>query len=226
MLIASPWAAAMLRDALRSASSAPSLRRMLATASDICGDLRRLDRIGHLPIASAATMALMAFLFATGHPGFDSHFDAGVFPIQTVPALPAMMKDRVFTYDQWGDYLIYRFYPDARVFMDGRSDFYGPEFVDAYLKLLNADHQWESNLNRYGINVVVLKPDAALSKVLKQCRNWNLVFDNGSVLVFKAGPNRTSSQLNAADYPRFSPVSHDGGNGPGRSSGRAPAHSS
>jgi hypothetical protein len=168
----------------------------------------------------------MACFFASGHPGFESHFDAGVFPIQSVPALPAMMKSRVFTYDQWGDYLIYRFYPEARVFMDGRSDFYGREFVDTYLQVLNADHQWESNLQRYGINVVVLKPDAALSKVLKQCRNWNLVFDNGSVLVFKAVSNGTPEQLNAAGYLRLSPVSHDGGNGPDRSSGRAPAHSS
>ena len=32
---------------------------------------------------------------------------------------------RIFTHDQWGDYLIYRLYPQTKVFMDGRSDFYG-----------------------------------------------------------------------------------------------------
>lgn len=226
MFIASPWAAAMLCDALRSAKSAPCLARWLATASDIDHDLRRLDRTGHLPIASALTIAVMAGLFAAGHRGFESRFDAGVFPIQSVPALPAMMKGRVFTYDQWADYLIYRFYPDAKVFMDGRSDFYGPEFVDTYQQVLNADHRWESHLKRYGINVVVLKPDAALAKVLKQCRNWKLVFDNGSVLVFQAGPSPKAGQLNAADDLRLSPVAHDGGNGPERSTGQAPAHSS
>lgn len=225
MFIASPWAAVMVCDALRSAKSVPCLARLLATASDVCLDLRRLDRIGHVPLTSALAVALLAVLFATGRPGFASQFDASVFPLQNVPALPALVKTRVFTYDQWGDYLIYRFYPDAKVFMDGRSDFYGHEFVDTYLHVLNADHQWESRLNRYGIDVVVLKPDAALSKVLKQCRNWKLVFDNGFVLVFKADPNRSSDQLNTAGFLRLSPVSHDGGNGPGRSSGRAPAHS-
>jgi hypothetical protein len=226
LFVASPWAAAMLRDAFRSAKSAPWLARCLATASDICNDLRHLDRSSHLPLASALTVAVMAVLFSTGRPGFESQFDVNVFPIQSVPALAGMMKARVFTYDQWGDYLIYRFYPGAKVFMDGRSDFYGPEFVDSYLQLLNADHQWQSRLKRYAIDVVVLKPEAPLAKVLKQCANWSLVFDNGSVLVFKAGGNGDNHQLNAADVLRFSPVSQDGGNGPGRSSGRAPAHSS
>lgn len=226
MFTASPWAAAMVCDALRSAKSLPCFARLAATASDVCRDLRHFERSSRVPVASAAALAVLAALFAAGHPGFDSHFDASVFPIQTVPALAAMMNSRIFTYDQWGDFLIYRFYPDVKVFMDGRSDFYGPEFVDNYLRVLNADHVWESCFNHYGINVVVLKPDAALAKVLKRCRNWKLVFDNGAVLVFRAAAAEHMGQLHAADHLRLSPVSHNGGNGPGRSSGQAPAHSS
>jgi hypothetical protein len=171
-------------------------------------------------------MIAMAASFASGQAGLESRFDAELFPIQNVPALPAMINNRVFTYDQWADYLLYRFYPHARVFMDGRSDFYGDEFVDTYLQLLNADHQWDSYLKHYGINVVILKPDAALAKVLKRSPEWKLLFDNGCVLVFKSGLSGGADQLNAADYLRVSPVHHDGRNGPGRSSGRAPAHSS
>ena len=226
LFVSSPWAAGMVCDALRSAKPGQWFSRMLAAGGDISSDLRRLDRVGHLPLASAATTAAIAVLFVSGHPGFEAQFDAQVFPIQDVPALSAIIKGRVFTYDQWGDYLIYRFYPEAKVFMDGRSDFYGHEFVQAYLQTMNADHQWESHLKRYGIDAVVLKPDAALAKVLKQRPNWKLTFDNGSVLVFKNGANRNSDQLSAADYLRLSPVPRDGGNEPGRSSGRTPAHSS
>ena len=34
-------------------------------------------------------------------------------------------RGRLLTTDQWGDYIIYCFYPRQKVFMDGRSDFYG-----------------------------------------------------------------------------------------------------
>ncbi len=43
-------------------------------------------------------------------------------------ALGRSVSARIFTYDQWGDYLIYRLYPRIRVFIDGRSDFYGARF--------------------------------------------------------------------------------------------------
>jgi hypothetical protein len=226
LFVASPWAACMVRDALRAAKSQTCLAPVLITAADVGRDLRRLDRVGRLHVASAMAVGVMAVFFASGHSGFESQFDAKVFPIQAVPGLPALTNGRIFTYDQWGDYLIYRYWPNSKVFMDGRSDFYGHEFVESYLHLLNADHRWRSQLNEYAIDSVVLKPDAPLAKVLKQSRNWRILFDNGSVLVFKAGLNGDLDQLNATDSLRFSPVSHDGGNGPGRSSGRAPAHSS
>lgn len=215
MFVASPWAACMFRDLLSSAKVAPYLSRFTNTASEICKDLRPFERIGHLHVASGLTVALMAVLFAAGKPGFEAQFNATLFPIQAVPALSKLVKTRVFTYDQWGDYLIYRFYPDARVFMDGRSDFYGHDFVDTYLQLMNADYRWESDLKRYAIETVVLKPDAPLAKVLKQSHEWTLLFDNGSVLVFRAGFNANTDPFTRASYHHFSPVSQDGGNGPG-----------
>ena len=216
MLVSSPWSAAMLRDVLRRARSSPWFKRTLETASEICGELAAFERVGRLPVASALALALMAGLFAAGRPGFESQFDAQVFPIQTVPALPDMVKSHIFTYDQWGDYLIYR-YPETKVFMDGRSDFYGHEFVDNYLHLLNADHAWQSQLDRFGIDAVVVKPDAALGKVLKERHDWKLIFDNGSVLVFKKARKENPDRLEHEPILNsFSAVINDGGNGPRR----------
>ena len=50
---------------------------------------------------------------------------------------------RIFTHDQWGDYLIYRLYPGHKVFVDGRSDFYGDDFEEKYIDVLNVKYGWE-----------------------------------------------------------------------------------
>ena len=135
---------------------------------------------------SAGAAAFVAFSMASLRPGFGAQFNPKNFPLQAVPALASIEDLRVFTTDQWADYLIYRFYPSERVFLDGRSDFYGTELVTVYQHIMSAQYDWESDLRRFQINAVMLKPDAPLAAVLKQAPGWRMLFDNGSVLIFRA----------------------------------------
>src|SRR5207248_8217991 len=82
-------------------------------------------------------------------------------------------------------YLIYRLYPSTQVFVDGRNDFYGADFVIRCEHLVNARYGWETELKRYGVNAVLLKPNAPLSEVLKESRTWRVAFDNGSAILFR-----------------------------------------
>src|SRR5260370_16536899 len=50
---------------------------------------------------------------------------------------------RIFTSDQWGDYLTYRFYPRIRVFVDGRSDLFGPTLGKEYIHTAGGQHDWK-----------------------------------------------------------------------------------
>jgi len=69
--------------------------------------------------------------------------------------------------------------------MDGRSDFYGSAFVTRYGHILNAQFDWRQQLSRFSVDMVIIKPDAALSTVLKTAPGWKLLFDDGKVLVFE-----------------------------------------
>ena len=62
--------------------------------------------------------------------------DSGPSTIRSsIPAPPSMLfrnsraRQRVFTSDLWGGYMIYRLYPRTKVFVDGRSDMYGEAFA-------------------------------------------------------------------------------------------------
>ena len=68
---------------------------------------------------------------------------------------------RIFTYDQWGDYLIYRLYPRTKVFVDGRSDFYGADFESKVSDVLSVKYDWEKTLDGFGVDTILLPPRAA-----------------------------------------------------------------
>jgi hypothetical protein len=138
-------------------------------------------------LISALALLIIAALFAAGQPPFAPQFNPDAFPIQAIPLLQSRLGARVFTTDQWADYLLYRMYPAQRVFFDGRSDFYGDDFVKLNQRLLSAAHDWKTLLQRYGISLVVLKPGEALSAVLKLTPGSKVLFDDGKVIVFDIG---------------------------------------
>jgi len=92
---------------------------------------------------------------------------------------------RILAPDQWGDYLIYRFYPRVRVFIDGRNDFYGERIVTDYVKLSEGQHTWEQLLDRYRFDMVLCPVDWALASLLKQRQDWRVIEDSGKAILFQ-----------------------------------------
>ena len=71
------------------------------------------------------------------------------------------------------------------VFVDGRSDFYGPKFSDLYTDVMNVKPGWEDKLRQYKIQTVLVPPDSFLSGALKESRNWRCIFDDGIAIMFR-----------------------------------------
>ena len=195
-MVAAPFAAVVLSAALEQARFIPALKALSETLADICMDLRSVEFTPRLHITSAAALLLVAGLFAAGQKPFAAQFNAENFPAQAMPVLEEHRGSRVFTTDQWGDYLLYRLYPSQRVFFDGRSDFYGSDFVKINQRILSAEHDWKALLQQFAINLVVLRPETPLSAVLKLTPNAKVVFDDGKVIVFD------TSGINQADSSR------------------------
>ena len=106
-------------------------------------------------------------------------------------ALATLRSDpagRIFTHDEWGDYLIYRLYPGHKVFVDGRSDFYGDDFEEKYIDVLNVKYGWEKILSGFGVNTILLPPSSPLTGALKESSRWRVVYDDGIALVFRSAP--------------------------------------
>jgi hypothetical protein len=139
---------------------------------------------GAVPIVLVlvATLAGMSALSRSGSLGFDP----ATFPVHAVDFLEQHnLGARVFAKDQWGGYLIYRFAGRARVFMDGRSDFYGQQFLETYAQVADVKPQWSAVLNQYDVRFVLIPPDHALASVLQLDSAWKRVYADSVAAVFE-----------------------------------------
>ena len=143
------------------------------------------------PTSGAA--AILLFLLMLGAPvdatKLRSEYDSKRYP---AGALSMLDGKRVFTNDEWGDYLIYKLYPKTKVFVDGRSDFYGGEFSLKYLDVMNGHWDWAPLLSRYGVDAILLPADAPMATTLKVTSGWKPVYDDHIAILFFASGGRTN----------------------------------
>ena len=122
----------------------------------------------------------VALLIVVGDAGrWPKDFPEQLFPTKMVHEnLDLIARSRVLTTDQWGDYLIFT-NPQQRVFIDGRSDFYGPEIGKAYLKMANGHWQWRELFAKYNFDAALMSTSDAIVQLLKQEPGWGVVADDG-----------------------------------------------
>jgi hypothetical protein len=191
LIVAAPLAAEALQDLLRrlpEAGVARWLGRLAHATEELGAGFGATDRLARLPLTSAAAAIILIMLFyiPSGSSKLKAEYDPQKYPAQAVEVLRADPRQAIFTDDEWGDYLIYRLYPKTKVFVDGRSDFYGAGFDEQYLDVLNGKHNWEQILDRYRVETVLLRADACLASTLKQSGRWRPVYDDGVAIIFRS----------------------------------------
>ena len=109
------------------------------------------------------------------------------FPAAAVDFLQSQkVTGTVFNTYGWGGYVMWRLYPTARVFIDGRADVYGDAFIEnVYMKAYRAEADWRAPLDRYGVRTVLVEPDAPLAAKLGQDSVWRQVYADKQAVVFE-----------------------------------------
>lgn len=127
-------------------------------------------------------------------------FPAKLFPVAAVQALgPRLAASRIFTSDQWGDYLLYRSWPASRVFIDGRSDFYGPDLGRQYLEMVNGSPAWRRHFDQYRINLVLLPRNSDLGGQLQGDSSWQTIHSDALSVAYQRIGTDTASFIPRSD---------------------------
>ena len=96
--------------------------------------------------------------------------------------------------------MIYYLSPKGiKVFVDGRSDFYGSKFNLDYIDLMNVKYTWQQTLDRYGVDTILLPVDAPLSGAPSEPARWRLRITMTANPSYSASPAKAMAPINSED---------------------------
>jgi hypothetical protein len=199
-IVAAPLAAGAAVEVLAAAARADVARwvkRVPEFIRELGAELTSFEQHARLHLASAAGLILVAALLWAPQPPkrFRAAYDPEQYPVEAINKLgPERLAGKLFSTDEWSDYVIYRLYPATKVFMDGRLDLYGARFLEEYSDLWNGKSDFEKVFNKYGIQTVLLPRQTLLAAALKASGHWSKVYEDRVAVLFRAAPSRPSGE--------------------------------
>jgi hypothetical protein len=144
-------------------------------------------------------MCIIGAGFLTGRVSVDKLYLTGVeytlYPYAAADFLKTLPPRRIFNPYTWGGYLIWRLYPQYKVFIDGRG--LNQEIFLQYMEVVRVNQtefgglpKWKAILNSYGIDYIIIAPyheysmGLALTYALVDDQDWQLIFADDFALVF------------------------------------------
>jgi hypothetical protein len=160
------------------------MHEILPRAELFLSHMDAIDRMANGWVWAIVAFALLVGLESSGTNldpwGMGNTFDPHVFPVAAVDGVKAAPPvGDMFNEFNWGGYLLYRLWPEKKVFIDGWIDFYGEGLTREYLQALNAEPGWESILDRHKVQWVIVAPTRPLAVRLDESPGWDLRYKDG-----------------------------------------------
>ena len=168
----------------RVAERRPSLAPVLDPRSSSSRPTPRLARLNWCLLIIIVVFAVARGV-AAAHATTDELAARNGLPAAAVDAVGrALPPGPMFNTYDWGGYLIWRLYPDHRVYIDGRADLYGDAFVRRYFGLISGQEDWRSALAGAGVRTVIVNSAAPLADFLRREPGWTQRYRDSIASVF------------------------------------------
>lgn len=172
-IFTAPIFAAVLAEA-----APPWVRRL----SDRLRETHETSR-GWLLISLAAVVAIAVVPRPTEMPPKKWPVDA----VNFIKLHPSEFKGNMYNHYVWGGYLLLAL-PEHRVFVDGRTDFYGESLVRQCDDTSLLHTNWLEALQQYHVTWTLLPTDHRLNLALALLPNWQFVYSNEVATIFRKQP--------------------------------------
>jgi hypothetical protein len=206
MIVAAPPVAACISDLigeLTTANVSVFVLKLARGFEQFAAEMGQIERRARIPVVPVLALACVGVLLrAEPNEKFRAEYNARTYPEKAINVLRGPgLTSGVFTTDIWGGYLIYRLYPDVKVFVDGRADLYGSKFDKKYVDVLSGKWNWEKTLDSYHVHTVLLPVQESLASTLKESRRWRPIYDDGVAIVFKRADAVRANPAGATQAP-------------------------
>jgi len=190
-LVIAPVLSETIANAGRNANLRLWLRKLFSGTQSFSERVGAMERQlhGHLWLVVVFVLGL----WACAHHGrigstqfINAYFDAKRFPVQAVDVIAQRgIHEPVFSLDYWGGYLIYRLYPETKVVVDDRHDFYGDQFFKDFLRVVLAQPGWDEALNKLHVNWVLMPTESTLANMLRLSSTWESAYQDETAVLFQ-----------------------------------------
>jgi len=138
-----------------------------------------------LKITAVVLAAALSALSVSDHFGLELQIEKERFPQRAA----AFLKEKqlpapLFNSYDFGGYLIWKLYPQYRVYIDGRADLYGDAFLGDFIEVYQVNADPAPALDRAGIRTVILEPRSVLAAYLRNQKNWTRVYEDPVAVIF------------------------------------------
>ena len=113
--------------------------------------------------------------------------EAEQFPINAIEFLKSeRLAQPQYNEYEWGGYLIWKLYPQYKVYIDGRADVYGNKQLEVFFNVHEGNLGWRDVLDRDNIRTVFVRPSIPLASLLRSNEDsWEKVFEDKQAVIFR-----------------------------------------
>jgi len=163
--------------AVRNVAIAPLICLPVVARAFARDEERPSDTSRRLVVAAVALIVVAGFLM-----GFEATqeatFETSNFPVKALNHVQRHegLGTRLLTNDAAAGYVILRYAPDQKVFIDDRYDMYPTSVIYDYFTVSSGRPGWSRILDKYRIETIVWKRDTPLASLLDESPGWKRVY--------------------------------------------------
>jgi hypothetical protein len=117
------------------------------------------------------------------------------WPVEAVKFIkqhPEQFAGNMLNQHIWGGYLVWVM-PEHKVFVDGRTDFYGEAFIRDFLDMTQLKRGWREKLDACKVSWTLLTIDHPLTQALALLPNWRRAYSDPLATIYTRVPPKLVS---------------------------------
>jgi hypothetical protein len=119
-------------------------------------------------------------------PSFRLAVPASKYPLGALDwIMQKGLRGNILPYFDWGQFIIWNFYPDIRVAMDGRYETVYEDHVHReYFDFLFARPAWRVFLQKYPHDMILLRAGIKITQLMRNEEDWTIVYSDKESVLF------------------------------------------
>lgn len=178
-IVAVPVIAQQLDAALQSRPTAELINAGAPTDGAPAQSSGAVIPVGAMVLGAAIVACVLVFTISR-----NSEAITDTYPVDAVAwaAENGLTDQPVFNDYEWGGYLIWE---DVPVFIDGRADLYGDQFLEEFIATVRITPEWERPLDEWQPAWVLTSATGAQAAVLDASAVWDRAYEDEVAVIFR-----------------------------------------